>query len=142
MPVDNFGRQHPYDTITNRDKADPCESEEVEPTRQDKLDKQQKQRFHDFAQDRAPTNLQNAFTACSRMVHRRDVFPEPVNYPEVKGHLFEERFRADLEIHIQQNRQQLKSWESVIRANAKGHQLLGCQWVFKYKTDKYGRLQK
>ncbi len=47
-----------------------------------------------------------------------------------------------MEIHIQQHRQQLKSWESVSSANAKGHQVLGCQWVFKYKTDKHGPLQK
>ncbi len=26
--------------------------------------------------------------------------------------------------------------------NTKGHQVLGSQWVFKYKTDKHGRLQK
>ena len=47
-----------------------------------------------------------------------------------------------MEIHIQQQRQQFKSWKSVSGANAKVHQILGCQWVFKYKTDKHGRLQK
>ena len=109
MPVDNLGRQHAYDTITDRDKADQCESEGVEPARLDQLDKQQKQRFYDFAQHRVPTNLQNAFTAGSRMVHRRDLPPEPVNYRELKGHPFEEWFRADMEIHIQQQRQQFKS---------------------------------
>ena len=43
MPVDNLRRQHAYDTIADRDKADPCESEGVEPARLDQLDKQQKQ---------------------------------------------------------------------------------------------------
>ncbi len=76
------------------------------------------------------------------MVHRRDLPPELVNYRELKGHLFEERFRTDMETHIQQHRQQFKSWESVRSANAKGQQVLGCQWVFKYKTNKHGRLQK
>ncbi len=80
MPVDNLGRQHAYDTIADRHKADTCESEGVEPARLDQLDKQQKQRFYDFAQHRVPPNLQNAFTARSRMVHRRDLPLEPVNY--------------------------------------------------------------
>ncbi len=67
----------------------------------DQLDKQQKQRFYDFAQYRVPTNLQNAFTAGSRMVHRRNLPPEPINYRELKGHLLEEGFSADMKIHIQ-----------------------------------------
>ena len=35
-----------------------------------------------------------------------------------------------------------KSWTAVDRSEAKGHQILGCQWVFVYKTDKHGRLTK
>ncbi len=127
MLVDNLGRQHAYDTIANRDKADRCESEGVEPARLDQLDKQQKQRFYDFAQYRIPSNLQNAFTAGSRMVQRRDLPTEPFNYRELKGHPFEERFRTDMEVHIQQQRQQFRSWESLSSVNAKGHQVLGCQ---------------
>ena len=80
MPIDNLVSQHVYNTIANCDKADPCESEGVEPARIDQLDKQQTQRFYDFAQHRVPTNLQNAFTAGSKMVHRQDLPPEPVNY--------------------------------------------------------------
>ncbi len=57
------------------------------------------------------------------MVHRRDLPTEPVNYRELKGHPFEERFPDNMEIHIQQHRQQFKSWESVSSANAKGHQV-------------------
>ncbi len=138
MPVNNLGRQNVYDTIADRDKADPCESEEVEPTRLNQLDKQQKQRFYNFAQHRFPTNLQNAFTARSIIVHRRDLPPEPVYYRELKSHPFEERFRTDMEIYIQQQKQQFKSWKSIQSANAKGHEVLGCQWVFKYKIDKHG----
>ncbi len=48
MPVDNLGRQDAYNTIADRNKADRCESEGVESTRLDQLDKQQKQ-IHDFA---------------------------------------------------------------------------------------------
>ncbi len=105
IPVDNLRRQHAYYTIADRDKADQCESESVEPARLDQPDKQQKQWFYKFAQHRVPTNLQNAFTAGSGMVHRRDLPSKPVNYRELKGHPFEEHFRADMEIHIQQHRQ-------------------------------------
>ncbi len=73
MPVDNLRRQHAYNTITDRDKADLCESEGVEPARLDQLNKQQKQKFYDFMQYRVLTNLQNALTAGSRMVQRRDL---------------------------------------------------------------------
>ena len=70
MPVDNLGRQHVYNTIANHNKANLCESKRVEQARLDQLDKKQKQRFYDFAQQRVPTNLQNAFTAFFRMVQR------------------------------------------------------------------------
>ncbi len=70
MPVDNLGDQHAYNTIADRDKADPCKSEGMGSARLDQLDKQQKQKFHDFAQHIVPTNLQNSFTAGSRIVHR------------------------------------------------------------------------
>ena len=142
MWVDNLRRQHAYDTIADRDKADLCKSEGMKPARLDQLDKQQKQRFYDFAQHRVSTNLQNVFTAGSRMGHRRDLPPESVNYRELKGHPFEEQSHTDMEIHIQQQRQQFILRESVSSANAKVHQLLGCQWVFKYKTNKHGWLQK
>ncbi len=76
------------------------------------------------------------------MVHRGDLSSESVNYRELNGHSFEERFRSYTKIHIHYHRQQFKPWESVSSANAKSHQVLRCQWVFKYKTDKNGRLQK
>ncbi len=75
------------------------------------------------------------------MVHRQDSPPEPVNHRELKGHPFEEQFCADMEIHTQQNRQQFQSCESVSSDNGKDHLVLGCQWIFKYKTNKHGQLQ-
>ena len=80
MPVDNLRRQHAYNTVADRDKADPCESEGVEPARLDQLDKQQKPKFYDFMEHRVLINLQNALTAGSRMVQRRDLPKEPVNH--------------------------------------------------------------
>lgn len=44
--------------------------------------------------------------------------------------------------HMYQHRQQFKSWSTVSSCEAVGHQILGCQWVFKYKTDKHMNLKK
>ncbi len=70
MPVDNLRRQYAYNTIADRDKAYPCESEGVDPTRLEQLDKQQNQSIYNFAQHRVHTNLQNAFNVGTRMVHK------------------------------------------------------------------------
>ena len=43
---------------------------------------------------------------------------------------------------LRQHREQFRSWDVVSSKEATGHQMLGCQWVFKYKTDKHNRLQK
>ncbi len=76
------------------------------------------------------------------MVQRQDLLPEPVNHRELKGHQFEKKLRRDMQIRIQELKQQLKSLESVSSTTAKGFQVLGCQWVFKYKTDKDGWFEK
>lgn len=39
---------------------------------------------------------------------------------------------------MQDHRKQFKSWKEVSYKEAEGHQVLGCQWVFKYKTVKHG----
>ncbi len=109
MPVDNLRRHHTHNTIADRDKVDLCESEGVKPARLDQLEKQQKQKFYDFAKYRVPIYLQNAFTLGARMVDRQYLSPEPVNYRELKGHPLEKRFFSDIEIHIQKQRQQFKS---------------------------------
>ena len=44
--------------------------------------------------------------------------------------------------HINEHLNVFKSWTVVNKSEAKGHQILGCQWVFTYKTDKHRRLMK
>ena len=52
------------------------------------------------------------------------------------------QFRENMADHMQEHRKQFKSWKEVSHKEAEGHQVLGCQWVFRYKTDKHGNLQK
>lgn len=47
-----------------------------------------------------------------------------------------------MESQINQHRAQFGFWDIVESKEASGHQILGCQWVFKYKTDKHNQLQK
>ena len=47
-----------------------------------------------------------------------------------------------MEVHLRQYEKEFNSWISVFLVEAKGYQVLNCQWIFVYKTDKYSRLTK
>ena len=111
----------------------------IEPAILDEHRSQQEHRFYDFRQRRVPSKLQTAFVAGTK---RRDLLPKPVNYRQLAGHAFEKELRENMACHIRQQREQFKSWEIVSGKEATGHQVLGCQWMFKYKTDKHNKLQK
>ena len=111
----------------------------IEPIILDKLRNQQNQRFYDFQQDRISSRLHLAFTAGT---HRHELSTKPLNYRQLAGHPFEKDFRLSMDKQLCQHREQFKSWDVVSSKEATGHQVLGCQWVFKYKTDKHNRLQK
>src|SRR6266516_3418310 len=59
-----------------------------------------------------------------------------------RGHRFEAQFRDEMEKHINEHINMFKSWTIVDKSEAKSHQILGCQWVFTYKTDKHNRITK
>ena len=44
--------------------------------------------------------------------------------------------------HMQEHRKQFKSWKEVSHQEVERHQVFGYQWVFRYKMDKHGNLQK
>lgn len=68
--------------------------------------------------------------------------PPPQNYRKLKGHPHEAEFRKSMDDHIAQHDNQFYSWTVVDSKEARGHQILGCQWVFVYKTGKHGELLK
>ena len=111
----------------------------IEPAILDKLQNQQNQRFYDFRQNRISSRMHTAFTAGT---HRQELLAEPLNYRQLAGHIFEKEFRQSIDKQLHQHREQFKSWDVVSSKEATGHQVLRCQWVFKYKTDKHNRLQK
>ena len=117
-------------------EADPTP---IEPAVLAELRKQQDDRLYDFRQYRIPSKIHTAFTAG---IKRKDLPPEPASYRQLKGHCFEKQFRENMEGQINQHRTQFNSWDIVSSKEASGHQVLGCQWIFKYKTDKHNRLQK
>ena len=111
----------------------------IDPSILDKLQNQQNDRFYDFRQNRIPSRVHTAFTA---RTHRRELPSESLNYRQLAGHRFEKEFRQSMDEQLRQHREQFKSWDVVSSREATGHQMLGCQWVFKYKTNKHNRLQK
>lgn len=113
---------------------------DIEPALIDEIKRQQTERFYDYHQFRVPQVWHTAFQA--GRYHKRDVPPPPKNYRELKGHRFEQQFREEMEKHINEHVTQFKSWTVVDHKEANGHQILGCQWVFVYKSDKHGRLLK
>ena len=111
----------------------------IDPSILDELRNQHDQRFYDFRQNRIQSRLHTAFTAGT---HRKELPIEPLNYRQLAGHQFEKESRQSMDEQLRPHRKQFKSRDVVSSKEATGHQVLGCQWVFKYKTDKHNRLQK
>ena len=78
-------------------------------------------------------------------VHQKDLPPPPRNHYELKTHplgpQFEQAERDHLESH-----QQMESWRKVPRQSLRNldtrFQVLDSKWVYVYKLDKHGRLNK
>jgi hypothetical protein len=76
-------------------------------------------------------------------LHRRNLPPEPTRHKDLAEHplgvLFEQAEKDHLQGH-----EQLKTWTEIYKSDpcAKDQQVLDCMWVYIYKCDKHGRLDK
>ena len=76
-----------------------------------------------------------------KSLNRRNLPPPPTRHKELEshplGHLFEQAEKDHLQSHVP-----MKSWTAIDQSDARGEQILDCMWVYVYKCDKHGRLQK
>jgi hypothetical protein len=81
-----------------------------------------------------------AFTAGLRFkVHRRELPDAPKFIKSLESHSLKAEFQEAMHQHLKGHTER-RSWDTVHRGEAKSHQILGCMWVFTYKTDKHGML--
>jgi hypothetical protein len=139
LPVKSEGVVQGTALMTSEDYQYKPDLPDIEPAIIDEIHRQKEERFYDFHQHRVPQVWQTAFQSGKYM---KDSTPPPQNYRALKGHKFEQYFRASMDEHINEHRHIFNSWTTVDLSEVKGHQILGCQWVFVYKTDKHGRITK
>ena len=104
----------------------------------DEFKKRQSNRFYNFKSQWILIKMSKAFTAN----FKHTFLFKSKHYKDLKGHPYEKDFRDFMEQQIKQHKQDFNSWTAVDRRKFSEHQILRCQWVFKYKTGKHGELLK
>src|SRR5579871_2458577 len=103
------------------------------------------ERFADFNIEKITSPYHGAFTAGRRFrnpkLHKRNLPPAPETIKDLEHHPLREQFKEAQRAHLASHKH-MKSYEEMDRRYAKGQQILSSMWVFVYKTDKHGYLQK
>jgi transposase InsO family protein len=95
-------------------------------------------RFKSFQRVRIGSAFHGVFEGHRlKRLHKRNVPPEPKTIRDLKNHPFRKEFENAQKEHLQSH-EKMKSFREIDQSLAKGHQILGCMWVFLYKTDKQG----
>lgn len=76
-------------------------------------------------------------------MHRSALPPAPMKHQDLIGHPLENLFQKAEEIHLQSHKE-MRSWTEIRAKDPRtfDQQVLGCMWVYVYKTDKHGYFQK
>ena len=105
-------------------------------------------RFNDFYPMPIEDGVHGAFTAGrlfkpkpKTKVHKKDLPDPPENTKQLEKHPFKEEFVQAQKDHLASH-EEMGSFIEVPWKKAAGKQILYCKWVFTYKTNKHGFLQK
>jgi len=107
--------------------------------------KAQEDRFVDFIPEKITSTFHGAFVAGRRFkdirLHKKNLPPLPQSIRDIETHPFREQFIEAQRDHLESHHQ-MKSFQETDKKHAKGQRILSSMWVFVYKTDKHGFLQK
>ena len=105
----------------------------------------QLERFADFYTEKIISPYHGAFMAGRRVkdpkMHKRNLPPLPKSNRDLETHPFRDRFKEAQRDHLKSH-EQMKSFIETDKIHAKGQRVLSSMWVFVYKTNKHGFLQK
>jgi len=74
-------------------------------------------------------------------LHRKNLPPPPQSIRDLNTHPLRDQFQEAQRAHLQSHHQ-MRSFQETEKKHAKGQQVLSSMWVFVYKMDKHGFLQK
>ncbi|KID83900.1 polyprotein [Metarhizium guizhouense ARSEF 977] len=99
-------------------------------------------RFHEFHPIRIETAVHGAFNAGIKFQpHKRDLPEAPKTMKDLEDHPFKDQFVKAQQEHLASH-SQMNSFVEMPWSRSRGRRVLSCMWVFTYKTDKHGHLQK